>query len=138
MVKALIEGTELDVCSNCARFGKILHKPNPAVIEKAIRKKQMPKKEEPDLVIVPDYGRIIKEKRERKGLKQEELAKAISERESLIQKIESGHLEPSIRLARKLESFLKIRLVEEYQEKRIIGQDSRSGTLTIGDLIKKR
>jgi putative transcription factor len=88
-------------------------------------------------LIVANYSKIIKSAREKTGLKQEELAKKIAEKESVIHKLESGIMKPDIPLARKLEKFLRITLVEsvevsdDVEEKR-----SSSEGLTLGDLIR--
>jgi putative transcription factor len=143
LVKALIEGTELNVCSECAKFGKVI-KQAPKPIEHQQKKTfqpstpARPQSLSPQVqVIVENFGEIVKKKREQLGLKQEELAKKIAEKESLIQKIESGHFTPSIRLARKLEKFLKIKLVEQFEEKKVSPGTGESEGLTIGDMLNK-
>ena len=88
--------------------------------------------------IVPGYGRIIKKKREELGLKQEDFARKINEKVSLIHNIESEHFEPSINLARKIERFLKIKLVEQFEEQ-LSGKSKKltsTDEMTIGDIIK--
>ena len=72
-------------------------------------------------------------------LKQEELARRLAEKESVIHHIESGNFVPSLALARKLEKCLGITLVEIPQlerEKQHI--NFRDDALTIGDLLKKK
>src|SRR4030042_5714553 len=98
LVIALIEGSQMKVCSDCGRYGKVLN-------EIKTVKKEKKKVEEEEYVegIVEDYAKLIKDKREKLGLKQEEIAKKINEKESVIHKIENGSLEPSIALAKKLE-----------------------------------
>ena len=113
LVRALIEGTELNVCQNCAKFGKILKAPVMFVKKGAVIKHEQ--KPEPLEIIVPDYSTLIRKKREEMGLTQEDFAKKINEKISVIHNLESGKLEPSIDLARKLERSLGIRLVEENQ-----------------------
>lgn len=139
LFKAVIEGTELKVCSNCAKFGKIKGKVSqPGSAKKA--KQETKAEEEPEIIeaVVPDYASKVKKARESAGLKQEELAKKLNEKESLIHKIETGHYEPGIILARKLGKFLKIILVEkqtiEKQENKKTA--SSSERFTIGDIIK--
>ena len=70
------------------------------------------------------------------NLKQKELAEKIAEKESIIHQLESGHMKPTISLARKLEKALNIKLIEIYkvQEKKQV--DLSDPTLTIGDLLK--
>lgn len=138
MFKAIVEGSEMNVCQNCSKFGKIINKPkqNFNLKSKTIKKKQ--DKPETIFLIVDNYAQLIKTAREKMKLKQEEVAKKIAEKESLIHSIESGKHEPNINLARKLERFYNIKLVEEHKEEnQNIGKSNASG-LTIGDLIKKK
>jgi len=139
LFKAIVEGTELKVCDKCAKFGKIVERIRPAAKPK--RKKDEKEEEEgPETVqvIVPDYSKKVKLARESLGLKQEELAKRINEKESIIHKVETGHYEPNIMLAKKLERFLKIKLVEEHQLEKTKAQKKVAAAegFTIGDVIK--
>ena len=141
LFKALIEGTELKVCSNCAKFGKIKGKVRqPETSKKA--KKEIKEEEEPEVIetIVPGYSGRVKKARESAGLKQEELAKKLNEKESIIHKIETGHYEPDIALAKKLERFFKIALVEEQKVEKQEKQKTAFSAegFTIGDIIKLR
>ena len=138
LYKTIIEDAELSVCNECNKFGKVI-----GVIEQKVN--DMPSKdknEEPKIkimdMVIQDYAEKIRKKRESLGLKQEEFAKKINEKGSLIQKIESGHFEPSIGLAKKIANFLKIRLVEEYGEKHEKQAHSKTDSFTIGDFIKMK
>lgn len=133
LFRTMVEGAEMMLCKDCSRFGKVLAAPKIIIKKEAIRQKQESKPEIIE-VIVPDYGKIVKERREKLGLKQEELAKKINEKESLIHKIESGAFEPGIMLARKLEGFLKIKLIEKSEEESVMPA-KKSGPVTIGDVI---
>lgn len=137
LFKAVIEGTQLNVCKECARFGKIMKKISAPVKEK--KKKEENIEEEPEIIeiIVPDYAKRVKKARENLGLKQEEIAMKINEKESVIHKVETGHYKPSLRLAKKLGRFLKIDLIEKQkiEKEKKKDKDSSSG-MTIGDLIK--
>ncbi|MBU2406933.1 MAG: TIGR00270 family protein, partial [Nanoarchaeota archaeon] len=89
--------------------------------------------------IVDGYSKIVKEGREKKGLKQEELAKEIAEKESLIHSIESGHIKPSFKTAKKLEVYLNISLIEKYEKK--IGKKDvnfKDELITIADLLRAK
>ena len=136
LFRAIVEGTELNVCKDCAKYGKIIEK-RPVKVEE---KKQFTKPVEPEKeiiqVIVPDFAQRIKKKRELLGLKQKEFAKKISEKESLIHNMETGSFEPSISLATKLERFLKIKLIEDYEEEHKKGSKTEAEGFTVGDLIK--
>ncbi|MBI4918551.1 TIGR00270 family protein [archaeon] len=132
---AKVEGTELNVCSECGKFGKV-YKPVPPI------KPPKPKQERvlPEVldVLTADYSKLIRQAREKLGLTQEEFAKRLNERESFIQKVENGSLEPSIDTARKLEKLLNIKLVEEVVEEHLVGGKKGPQTVTIGDLVKIR
>lgn len=140
LVKAVIEGAELDVCPNCAKFGKIIVKPQKKFFKNIETRRQTApvKRTETIQVIVPNFGQLIKNAREKKGIKQEELAKKIAEKESLVNKIEAGHLKPSISAARKLEQFLNITLIEQHEEKHqpLIKGSERKDTFTMADFVK--
>ncbi len=138
LMLALIEDTEFSVCKSCLSHGKRLVEEHPQNIPYV---KQI-KKEKPMSVFIEGFHLKVKSAREKLNLTQEELANKINEKLSIIHKLESGHFIPPMSLARKLENFLRIGIMqeveEEKQEKKI---DFKDSNLTIGDLInlkKKR
>ena len=133
LYKTTIEDAQLNVCHECSKFGKVT-----GIIEQKQAEKVTESASQIEVIeiIVEDYAEKIRKKRESLGLKQEEFAKKISEKESLIQKIESGHIEPSIGLAKKIGSFLKIKLTEEHEETHEKQATTKTGSFTIGDFIK--
>jgi len=144
LVLASVEGTEMKVCGACAKFGKILKPvyapPTPKTLirqQRAIREQEL---EETVEVMVENYSALIKQAREKANLKQEELALKINEKLSLIHQIETGHMELSIPLAKKLEHFFGITLIEEVKSRTSIASVHGDNQITIGDMItiKKR
>jgi putative transcription factor len=133
IVTALVEGVELNVCQKCSAFGKIVHKPK-AVLKKTEKKAKMPEREIIQ-VIREDFSKLIRQKREKLGLKQKEFSKFLSEKESTIHKIESGTYTPSLALARKIEKQLGLSLIEE---KEVVPQNlkEKKESYTIGDALK--
>lgn len=140
LFKTDVEGSVLNLCKECSKFGKVISAVR--VEEKAARKREKgimlekPKEEESILSIVPDYGGIIKKKREEMGIKQEDFAKKLNEKASLIHKIEINQFEPGIDLARKIERFLHIKLVEQQEIKPEKFGGTKGEHFTIGDFIK--
>src|SRR3989344_4963562 len=138
LVNAIVEGSPLKVGRNCARYGHVIVlEKHPEIIKE--EKKKAARLEMPAEHIADDYGDLIKSSRERLKLTQQELGLKIAERESLIHKLESYYLEPSIELARKLEKFLNISLVymmdNVQEEKKIVFKDD---SMTIGDIINMK
>jgi len=133
LFQTIIEDAQLKVCHECSKFGKVTGIVEQKLAEKVI---ENPQQTEVMEIIVEDYAENIRKKRESLGLKQEEFAKKISEKESVIQKIESGRLEPSVALAKKIGSFLKIKITEEHQETHKKQSKTKTDALTIGDFIK--
>lgn len=135
-----VEGSMLNVCEVCGKYGKIKSRIT------FQRQKQSKKEVKANIssgsekeiiqIIIPDYSKLIRDKREQLGLKQEDFAKNINEKVSLIHKIEIGEFEPSMELARKLERFLNIKLVETHEEIKRPLEKTRIDTFTIGDFIK--
>lgn len=138
LYKSDVEGTILNVCKKCSNFGKVI-----SVVKKEIKeekKKVITREKESEdeiiLTIVGGYGEIIKNKREKLGIKQEDFAKKINEKASLMHKIETNHFEPNISLARKIEKVLHVSLIEIESIKPSKLDTSKSEGLTIGDFIK--
>lgn len=139
LLKVNIEGTQLNVCKNCSKYGKVIGKVYTTSFSNKI--KPQPKKVEVSKtidIVVEDYPILLKDAREKIGLKQEDVAKLVSEKESLIHKMENGTFRPSIPLAKKLEKFYGIKLIEEYEEKHENQSKIDQGIMTIGDKIKIR
>jgi putative transcription factor len=61
--------------------------------------------------VAEDYSNLVRGHRMKMGLSQEELAKRVNERLSVIQKIETGKIAPDSGLCRKLEHELRIKLL---------------------------
>ena len=131
LVRASVEGSVLTVCAPCGKYGRILKR---APVEQKVQ--QRAKRPEVVEIVVQNYSQIIRKARERKGMTQKEFANVLTEKESIIQKMETDGFSPSIILARKLEKMLKISLVELQPEKVAAGAYKKSGPLTIGDMIK--
>ena len=73
------------------------------------------------------------------GLKQAELAKRLSIKESQIQHMENGSFVPPLEMVRKLERFFSVKLIEAYERDEELDTSVKSsGGLTIGDMIKTR
>jgi len=137
LFKADIEDAMLNVCEKCTKFGKVLGKVPQNKIKEIFRPTIT--KQDPTMqIITKNYKKKIKETRESLKLTQKEFSKKINEKESLIHQLESGHLKPSIVLAKKLEKFLKIKLIEEYEEKEQQLTHEKTESFTIGDIIKKK
>jgi len=136
LLVVLVENVEMRLCKSCSDYGKIIGSSEGHI---KIKNHQHKEEESSILGIREDYGSIIKSEGEKRGLSQEQLAKKINEKESVIHKIETNHMEPSLDLAKKIERVFKIRLVEDLsvKYKKI---STETGSLTIGDLIgnKKR
>ena len=64
-----------------------------------------------ELEIDPDYNVIVKQAREKMGLTQEALGRAINEKPSVISHIESKKLKPDPILTRKLMHHLRVNLL---------------------------
>ncbi len=138
LFKTQIEGSIINLCEKCAKFGKIIPEKKNKEIKKEINKEIRTEEttEEPISGIIPDYGIRIKEKREQLKLSQEDFAKKINEKISLLHKIETNQFEPNIGLAMKIEKFLHISLIEQKESElnQLIKQ--KSERFTVGDFIK--
>lgn len=113
-IKVEVEGVKMTICKACAPYGKRIATSTANKRPRTFFTKSRTRPSNPDenKRIVKNYSFLIKETREQKNLKQEDFAKKINEKESLLHKVESGHIKPSFRLARKIGRFLHINLIE--------------------------
>ncbi|VVB89255.1 Uncharacterised protein [uncultured archaeon] len=144
--RVTVEGTVLDVCGKCARYGKPTDKWTP-VSRKMMPTERVvvthkPRRDAFDKIgdeIVADYARIIRKARESQGLTIEERASKMMEKSTLLRKIEREELLPEDTVRKKLETELNIKLTEK-----LTSQDQRGGGFirgtTLGDvaIIKKK
>lgn len=138
-VKIRLEGAALSVCESCAKFGHIIEIPKSVVSISGGAVIFQSKRREPQIIpkeeIAANCAALVKNAREKKGITQEELARRIPEKESVIHRIEQGRMLPDIALAKKLERALGIRLITmAAEERRELGKSGASG-LTLGDLM---
>ena len=134
IIQADIEGVEMGVCPGCSKYGQI--KKNSTQHSRPSKRFQ---KNEPNYILVQDFASLIKSARNNKSLNQEDFAKFLNEKESLVAKWEQGSLRPGLDTARRLERNLGIRLVkkdEEKKDKLIVNK--KNDEFTLGDFIKIR
>ncbi|MBL7056228.1 TIGR00270 family protein [Candidatus Woesearchaeota archaeon] len=136
LYRTSIEEAELVVCQKCSKFGKVISKVKQHQERKEKSFAAVSEKEESIEIISKNYAGNIKAARESLNLTQKELAQKLNEKESLIHQLESSHYEPSLELAKKLGSFLKINMIEEYKEKHENLQSKKAEAFTLGDFIK--
>jgi putative transcription factor len=143
-----VEGTVLNVCSGCVRFGteagpaaSPARKPGvPLAVAERLEARARRMKErdvfaqsgEEDLA--DDYAHRIRAARESRGWKQTELGARINERVTVIAKIESGTMVPNDDLIRRLERALEIKLKEKVLAPVVRKASAREG-VTLGDLF---
>ena len=148
--KTKIDNSVMVTCKECSRYGKVQSKPQPP-------KKRNPKgnkndynnrpttrnppytrkTKEEEYELVEDYAKIIRQKREIRGLTQKDVGEKIYERESVIHKIENGKMVPDEKIARKLEKLLNIEIIEKTETDEREFQDAkRFKEATIGDIAR--
>jgi putative transcription factor len=126
----LIEGAKLHVCGNCAKHGKVLSSPTPAP-----QRRVSVSRGETERDTVADFGRKIREARERMKIERKVLAELVNEKESFLERIEAEKTIPNETLALKLERALGIKLFEEIKNEHVDIRKDKKGELTLGDVV---
>ena len=115
----LIDGTVFNVCNMCSKRGKP-YVPSAASKRKTINKPPPKKgaiiKMTDDTILSPEFAKLIREARMKKGLTHEQLGIQMNEKSTLLRKFETGSLKPDEMLAKKLERFLGIKLYVSIEE----------------------
>lgn len=136
LYRAIIEGSQLTVCNSCAKYGKITGRFTEAAAETRDNRKEAKKiSDEPLESVVSNFGEILKKKREELGMTHKDFAAKIAEKESVLRKLETGSVKPTLERARQLERMLGIRLVEELKDEQV---ETKKGSpeVTLGDVVK--
>ena len=89
--------------------------------------------------LAQDYNSRIRSARESTGMSQEDLAKKLNEKASLIRKLERGDVLPSDEVQTKLERELSISLTgESGSDDSEWESESASEGYTLGDVVKRK
>ncbi|UCC19438.1 MAG: TIGR00270 family protein [Promethearchaeota archaeon] len=123
--RVLLEGAKITVCYNCAQHGTKIQNYSKNTQTKKIysqdRSKSIKRQETKrdiinNLEIVPDYAKKIRNKRNSLGLNQDQFAQKLNEKPSLLKRIEAGKVEPTIKLAKKIEDVYQIKIFKKVDE----------------------
>ena len=107
-IKARVDGILLNVCSECAKSGKVMETPKPKTPWRVFDQRKI----QPEEIIVDDFAQKIRQARQQRNMKQEEVANALNEKLSVISAVENGKRVPNLTFARKLEKFFGIKLIK--------------------------
>ena len=129
-----VEDVELRVCAKCAQGKKVLSKPSYKIAAKATR----PKREE-DQPLVENYGKVIRAARDRMDLPLKVLAEMLNEKETLLSRVEQQSTLPTMKLMKKLEKALSIRLIDaEADVDSGSTSAARKSGVTLGDFVNSK
>lgn len=124
-----VEGSVLQLCADCAKFGTPLSPPPPDLApvpdfspvppgppgERIVfRTRRLEErdlfKELPEMELAEDWPQRVRTAREHLTWTPEELGKRLNEKKSVVLKLEAGAIRPPDAMVRKIERLLKIRL----------------------------
>jgi len=141
LVEADIEGVELSVCSVCLQYGSVkktkLVSNNWGSVNRSFSSRNEIEKK-----VINNFSSIIRKERETRGMSQEDFAKFLQERQSIIAKWEAGSIVPEISTAQRLGRILNKNLIVEDVTSRVNLETESSkknkDVLTFGDFVKIR
>lgn len=109
----VVDGTVFKVCIACSKHGKPY---TPAAVAPAKKKRPVSApvtkriSMSDDLVLDPEFPKLIREARMKKGITHDQLGMQMSEKANLLRRFETGALKPDELMAKKLERHLGIKL----------------------------
>jgi putative transcription factor len=127
----IVDGLVLSVCKACSKHGKPYSSPSSVPSVGSSSNKGATPRPNPfknptrakgsiqisdNIVLSPDFARLIREARTKKGLTHEQLGAQMNEKANLLKKFETGALKPDEIIARKLGRYLGIQLYVNIQE----------------------
>jgi len=147
--KAMIEGAKMLVCAECSKLGSVYWEaktePRMKKVSKRLPQPVIAPRKQPSIIVeesvelIDDFGVKVRRAREKLGLSHEDLGKKISEKVSVLRKIESGKMTPDNLLIEKLQHALKIKLLVPVSEPKVPSKalaSSRPSAPTLGDIAK--
>ena len=130
----LIEGSKLKACKPCTKFGKIIENKTNLTISKKFKPTPLNNKK---YDTISGYGTIIRKTRENLRLTQKEFANKIQEKASIIIRLESERMNPSKKLAKKIETTFGITLFSSEEDPGYTSElHDKSDEITITDVLK--
>lgn len=124
--RAIVEGAEVAVCPSCAQHGRMLTTPQQ-------RQVNVPQSQR-EVSLVQGFGHVISRARTAQGLSKVELAAKLNIAERDIEHFESEKIKPMEKDVRKLEAFLKVKLVEADAAAVGVGSPTQRPTVKKGSL----
>lgn len=149
--KAMIEGAKMLVCGECVKLGSVSWEakaePRLKKVAKRLPTLVLPTRKQPSITVegnlelTDDFGLKVRQAREKLGLSHEDLGKKISEKVSVLRKIEGGKMTPDNLLVEKLQHALRIKLLMPVSEPQIPKKalaSPHSAARTLGDIAQVR
>ena len=131
LYKVYIEGTILNVCVNCLKYGKTVDENGNIIKENKLEIKEIVGE-----VVDENYNKILIKYREEHKLKQEDMAKLLGIKESLYKSIENKKIIPDINLAKKIEKTLEIKITKKEVLTEKINNKDNKNYITVGDILE--
>jgi putative transcription factor len=145
--KVKVEGAKMTACRSCQGLGKPYQEdplpPRPPTrfagnlrvpSSSARRPVELPKEIE-ELEVAENFPEVVRKGRMKLGWSQEDLARKVNEKLSVIQKIETGKMSPNTQLCRQLQHELRVKLLvprKEIPQPKITAPTE----VTLGDIVK--
>ncbi len=136
LFNAIIEKTELKVCNECLKLGKLKKENNNKFDYHNTYSSNKKSEENYEERLVFNPGKLIKKAREEKNMRQIDLAKMLQIKDSYLQHIENGDMALKMNLARQIEDALNITLIKKFKSAETFEMEKQSSGMTLGDLIK--
>jgi len=137
------------VCAECSKLGSVYWEaktePRMKKISKRLPQPMIAPRKQPSIIVeesvelIDDFGAKVRRSREKLGMSHEDLGKKISEKVSVLRKIESGKMTPNNLLIEKLQHALKIKLMIPFSEPKVPSKalaSSRPSAPTLGDIAQ--
>jgi len=138
------------VCNECSKLGSVYWEaktePRMKKVSKRLTQPMIAPRKQPSITVeesvelVEDFGAKVRQAREKLGMTHEDLGKKISEKVSVLRKIESSKITPDNLLTEKLQHALKVKLLVPVSEPKVPSKAlaSRPAAPTLGDIALVR
>ena len=136
VVNIRVAGSIVRACSSCKSMGKEVDGPSVGQSSHTFYKKSRNNLGEES--VVENYASILSSAISRKGLNTHQAARLTNIKESTLNKFLTSKLKPDVDIAKRLERFFEITLLERVSGGSVDSfiNDDKSSNLTLGDMIR--
>lgn len=135
-----VAGSNMQACNKCKALGSEVNRDTVASASHSFKKRT--REGSVELEVISNYASVINSALAKKGLNIHQLARMLNIKESTLNKYFTGKIKPDITVARRLETFFEITILEHREAQDLsdlmVNNRDENQELSLGEMIRKQ